>query len=70
MRALLAHNSIGAEISEKDRSILAYLEDIKLNLHEKGFGFTLTFVFEANAYLALFFDKNRGDWTHPAPLSD
>ena len=50
MRALLAHNSIGAEISEKDRSILAYLEDIKLNLHEKGFGYTLTFVFEANAY--------------------
>ena len=40
------------EISEKDRSILAYLEDIKLELHETGFGFTLTFVFEANSYFA------------------
>lgn len=26
------------------------MEDIKLNLHETGFGFTLTFVFESNSY--------------------
>ena len=46
----MAHNHCAAEISEKDRSILAYLEDIKVDLHAKGFGFTLTFVFEPNAY--------------------
>lgn len=31
---------------------MQYLEDIKLALHETGFGFTLTFVFEANSYFA------------------
>lgn len=50
LRALLEHQSLGSEISEKDRAILAYLEDIKLVLHERGFGYTLTFVFETNAY--------------------
>ena len=49
---MIAHKSIGAEITEKDRSILAYLEDIRLELHEKGFGFTLTFVFEENSYFS------------------
>lgn len=40
------------EITEKDRSILQYLEDVKLSLHETGFGYTLTFVFESNSYFA------------------
>ena len=52
LRAMLAHSNLQHEISEKDRSILAYLEDIKLELHEKGFGFNLTFVFEPNSYFA------------------
>ena len=41
------------EIHEKDRPILAYLEDIRLNLHENGFGFNLTFVFEENSYFTV-----------------
>ena len=52
LRAMLAHQNMQHEISEKDRSILAYLEDIRIDLHEKGFGFDLTFVFEANSYFA------------------
>jgi len=52
LRAMLAHQNLQHEISEKDRSILAYLEDIKLELHEKGFGFNLIFVFEPNSYFS------------------
>ena len=50
LKAMLAHSNLQHSITEKDRSILQYLEDIKLNLHETGFGFTLTFVFESNSY--------------------
>lgn len=50
LRAMLSHGNLQHEISEKDRSILAYMEDIKLNLHEQGFGFDLIFVFESNSY--------------------
>lgn len=46
LRAMLGHSNLQHEITEKDRKILAYLEDIKLSLHEQGFGFDLTFVFE------------------------
>ena len=52
LRAMLAHTNLSMEISEKDRPILNYLEDVKLDLHEQGFGFTLTFVFEANSYFS------------------
>ena len=52
LRAMLAHSNLSHEISEKDRPILAYLEDIKLTLHEQGFGFDLTFVFEQNSYFS------------------
>ena len=37
-------------IVEKDRAILAYLQDIQLELHEKGQGYTLKFIFEKNSY--------------------
>ena len=50
LRAMLAHGSISKSIVEKDRAILAYLQDIQLELHEKGQGFTLKFVFEKNSY--------------------
>jgi len=50
LRALLAHSNLQHEVSEKDRKVLAYLEDIKLTLHETGFGFDLTMVFESNSY--------------------
>jgi len=50
MKAMLANGSIGSTITEKDRPILGYLENIKLDLHEEGFGFDLTFVFESNSY--------------------
>jgi len=50
LRAMLGHSNLQHEISEKDRSILAYMEDLKLDLHEQGFGFDLTFVFESNGY--------------------
>ena len=49
---MIAHTNLQHEVSEKDRSILAYLEDVKLELHENGFGFNLTFTFEANSYFA------------------
>ena len=52
LRAMLAHSNLQHEITEKDRSVLAYLEDVKLELHEKGFGFNLIFVFEGNSYFA------------------
>jgi len=52
LRAMLAHSTLCQEISEKDRPILAYLDDIKLDLHEQGYGYTLTFNFEANSYFA------------------
>ena len=52
LRAMLAHTNLQHEITEKDRSILAYLQDIRLTLHDSGFGFNLTFVFEENAYFA------------------
>ena len=50
LRAMLGHSNLQHEITEKDRKILAYLEDIRLSLHEQGFGFDLTFVFEQNSY--------------------
>ena len=50
LRAMLAHTNLQHEILEKDRPILAYLKDIRLQLHDKGFGFNLTFVFESNSY--------------------
>ena len=50
LKAFLAHSNLQHEVSEKDRAMLQYLEDIKLELHETGFGYTLTFVFEANSY--------------------
>ena len=48
VRAMEAHQALSQEISQKDRPILNYLEDIKLELHEEGFGFTLRFIFENN----------------------
>ena len=50
LKALLMHEHFKDEITEKDRAILEYLEDIKVELHVKGFGYTLTFIFEPNAY--------------------
>jgi len=50
LRAMLAHTNLSLEVSEKDRPILAYLEDVRVELHEQGFGFTLFFQFEANSY--------------------
>lgn len=50
MRAMLGNDEVSHTISEKDRPILAYLEDVKLSLHEKGFGFDLEFIFEKNSY--------------------
>lgn len=47
---MLGHQSISKSIVEKDRPILAYLQDIELELHEKGQGYTLKFIFEKNSY--------------------
>jgi len=49
---MLAHSSLSLEVTEKDRPILAYLDDIKLELHEDGFGYSLTFGFEENSYFS------------------
>ena len=50
LRAMLANVEIARTIQEKDRAILAYCNDIRLDLHEEGQGFTLTFDFEKNSY--------------------
>ena len=52
VRAFLAHQALQHEVTEKDRPILAYLENIKLELHESGYGFNLTFQFEQNSYFS------------------
>ena len=51
MRAMLNH-PIGSMISDKDRPILGYLQNIELELHdeEKGEGYDLIFRFEPNSY--------------------
>lgn len=49
-RAMLANGEISRMISEKDRAILQYLENIELTLHEEGYGFDLKFTFEKNSY--------------------
>jgi hypothetical protein len=52
LRAMVGSKNIGSHVTEKDRPILAYLEDIQLELHEKGQGYTLTFTFESNGYFS------------------
>ena len=47
---MVGNDSIGRTIVEKDRAILSYLQDIQLELHEKGQGYTLKFIFEKNSY--------------------
>ena len=49
-KALLNHPVV--EISEKDRPILGYLQNIELELHDDDDGFTLVFTFEENTYFS------------------
>ena len=49
-KAMCANKSLSHEVYEKDRPILAYLQDIVLDQHEDDYGFDLTFKFEKNAY--------------------
>lgn len=51
VRAMINH-PIGQSISDKDRPILGYLQNIELELHdeEKGQGYDLIFRFEPNSY--------------------
>lgn len=51
IKSLLNH-PIGATITEKDRPILGYLQNIQLDLHpeDKGEGYDLVFVFGENSY--------------------
>lgn len=48
-RCFLNH-SLGETVTEKDRPILGYLQNIELNLHSKGNGFDLKFTFAPNSY--------------------
>lgn len=50
LKSMLNNKEIAQEIFEKDRAILSYLQDIRLDLHEHDYGFALTFVFEKNSY--------------------
>lgn len=50
LKSMLNHKEIVSKISEKDRPILGYLQDIRLELHDEGYGYTLVFVFEKNSY--------------------
>lgn len=52
LRAMCAHNEMKSKVYEKDRPILSYLQDLTLDLHDKGFGFDLTFKFEKNSYFS------------------
>jgi nucleosome assembly protein 1-like 1 len=47
---MCANNHISSAIHEKDRPILGYLQDIKLDQHNDGYGFDLVFQFEKNSY--------------------
>lgn len=49
-RAMLANKTIERAVTDRDRPILGYLQDIKLELHSEDYGFTLTFEFEDNQY--------------------
>jgi hypothetical protein len=49
MRTILNHQ-IGEMVSEKDRPILGYLQNIELVLHEQDEGFDLIFTFASNNY--------------------
>jgi hypothetical protein len=50
LKAMLANKETSMAIHEKDRAILGYLNNITLDLHEEGFGYTLGFHFEKNSY--------------------
>ena len=52
LKALCMCKGVKSQISEKDRAILTYLNDITLNLHEVGFGFDLVFSFDKNSYFS------------------
>jgi len=50
LRVLTLNKSTARAITEKDRPILNYLQDISLKLHDEDMGFTLTFIWEPNHY--------------------
>jgi nucleosome assembly protein 1-like 1 len=50
LKAMLNNPTIVKKITEKDRPILQYLVDLRLDPHEAGFGFDLTFQFAKNTY--------------------
>lgn len=52
LRTMLSQKNINSTIVEKDRPILQYLQDIRLELHEHDSGFTLYFEFEPNSYFS------------------
>ena len=52
LRSMLSNKLLTTTIMEKDRAILSYLIDIRLELHEHDDGFTLFFDFEPNSYFS------------------
>ena len=52
LKAMCSVNSVSPQIHEKDRPVLAYLQDITLDLHTEDFGYDLTFHFEKNSYFS------------------
>jgi len=52
LRSMLSQKMLATTIMEKDRAILSYLIDIRLELHEHDNGFTLLFDFEPNSYFS------------------
>lgn len=52
LRAICGHQELRSKVSEKDRPILQYLQNVTLDLDDKGFGFKLTFTFEKNSYFS------------------
>jgi len=50
LKSMLANKEISRAIFEKDRAILGYLQSLTMDLHEKGYGYDLSFHFEKNSY--------------------
>lgn len=50
LKAMCMNKHVSAIVSERDREVLKYLKNVELDLHEKDFGFNLTFTFEQNGF--------------------
>ena len=67
MKAMINH-SLGNMITEKDRPILGYLQNIELDLHSHDEGYDLIFTFQENSYFKGTVIKKSLNMTHKGIL--